>query len=562
MSEDEPLARAVVPTHAEIVGATEGYLRERFASTTGRVGPALRTSLLPRLMGGAIGFAIEQTERPSADRFFVSLPANDSPATTAWAALLDAPSPQRDREETATNVLFAALRVRDHIMNDWPPDLDRGEPLDSRVYTSFFGRCLVPDRGVRYAVRDSDGKHVVVFVRGKAFRVEVTHDGKVLPRAAILASLRRCVALAETETLAPGMATAGASAEFSLLYRRLCAGQVNLTSLRAISEALLVLCLDDDEPESDERLGFAAHAGAPHNRWYMHALQLVVFRNCKVAVVGSFDAGLEGQPAIRVLGQVAAAWNDFDKPISPTNASGPVMPLRWSLPPGALDDAAAHCSKAFRYSPENLLRVDFGRTSAASLGLTPGFGFHLLLQAALIDHFGRMPEGAILQLVSRRHLEDTPLATQRVESPASIAFARALLAGEQGPTLRARAQEAQAAYNLSVHETKNVCNRSDVFGTASERLLETHWRRPMRWLLRFVPEPRELFRLSLLSLRPGIRLIGRFGVHAGTPTSVWGHPLLGDDDMRLVLVPGRRAVVPPAPLRSSLQRVARLWHRG
>lgn len=496
--------------------------------------------------------------RPKPGEFYRVVAPSLPLLTTSWALVVHPPRPALDREVAAVGFVFAALQIRQRIsQGDWAPDYDQGEPLDGRTYHNIFSRCLVPDLAGRFVLRDSETKFIVVLVQGRAFRVDLTQQGKLVTRASLLEALRSCVAQAPSTPPAPCLLTAPASGLLQRVYPQLCASQTNLASLRTVSEALLVLCLDDAEPTSDEDTAFLLHAGTPHNRWYPFGVQLVVFRNGEAGVVGNFLAGLEGQPSGRVMSETVLAWAARPD-VTPTPNAVParVRPLLWEhIEPDDLAEARSYCDRFYRQSPENAPFLDFLPSDAARLGLDTRRAFLLVLQAALADEFGDLPPGDIYQMVALRHLEDKTYSHQSLVTPGSRAFAVALARGASRAELRAKLAQATHDYSSSLLTTRSFWNHDQLLHEFVDRLNSSPWRRPVGALLSHLPVPRELLRLSLLRLPPGLRLYGRFGVPSNTPSSVWAHPIFQDQGVRLVCSVGVQAVLSPPRLALHFGRV-------
>jgi hypothetical protein len=547
-----PLQASLPSSAAELQGALEGYLRERLGPLD-RLPPWLRRSL-PPLSARLLGSVLRRPRSPSGPFYLPTDPGEIFP-TASWTTLLPPPPVPLPREEAAAALAFAVLRIRQRVADgSWAQDMDNGDPLEHSVYANFFSRALVPDAPHRFLLRDSESRFIVALVQGRAFRVELHRQGASLSRAALAGALRRCVELAPQTPPAPTLLSAAPCGFLADAYRRLCTDQRNLSSLRTLSEAVFVICLDDGNPTSDEETAFLLHAGNPENRWYLHGLQLVAFPSGITGVVGSFETGLEGQPAIRVVGELAAAMTSAQPP---TPLAGPlprVTPLLWRVDPRDLAPARASCDARFRRAPEHILRLGFRREDASALRIPVNCAFHLILQAALIDELGDLPRGEILQQVSLRHIEGKRLALQPVVTPETRAFGLALRAGAAPAVLLRAAQDAGNTYRELVDDAKKDCTHESLLREAIS-LVPPRLQGPLGHALGAIPQPPELFRLSLLPKPPTIPLLGRFGVHSRVPTSIWAHPLFTPEGTIMVCAPGREAVVNLERLSHHFERV-------
>jgi carnitine O-acetyltransferase len=481
-------------------------------------------------------------------------PADNFPSL-AWTMVLD-PSPTPfSREEAAATLAFAMLRVRRQISEGtWEQDTDAHGPLERDSYANFFSRALVPDSSQRLILRDSETQHIGVLVQGRAFQIDLATPGGKLTRGSLAAALRQCVALASLTPPAPGIVTATQYGVMADAYRILCTDSQNFSSLRALSEAIFVICLDEQSPDSDEEAAFQLHAGNPSNRWYLQAIQLVAFQGGRLGVVGNFAAGLQGQPALRVVRELAASVLAASPVPASTGAPLKVNPLGWQLPPGFLDPLREDVGSRLRRAPERILRLSFNRKDAALLGLPMSAAFHLVLLAALVEeHQGRLP-GMVLQLVSLRHLEGEGLQQQRVDSPDTLALGEALRAGLPAAALRQAARRGGQAYRAQLADIKNLISPEQLF-QQSLRRSPPLLRQALSSVLRRFPEPPELFRLSILPRPPGISLLGRFGVPSLVPTSIWAHPLFEDERTSMVCAPGARSIVDPLRFQTHFERV-------
>lgn len=552
-SEDTDLRIPLPSTRAEIDGAIEGEVRERLARAPTK---AWLASVVTRRV-------LQLVPDSGPGGHYTRAGASGGPLLdTSWACLLESLPTPLDREIAATGLVFAALRARQQIVGGtWAPDEENGEPLDNGAYDRFFGFSVAPDTRKSLAIRQAYSRHIIVAVAGRFFRVEMVVRGKAIARAALLAALRGCVAQANRTPCGLGGLSAAGAADLYEGYRELCAVQDNLSSLRMLADSILVLCLDDTSPDSDVDVGYELQSGRHDNRWHLHATQLVVFRNSRAGIVGNTAIGLFGQPALRLASAIAAEWPVLCKFKGTDAGPAPIFPLLWQVRSSRRRSVEQFCESLYEKSPDNILSLPFSSRDAQALGIGKNTAFFLLLHAAFAEHLDGSPPGAVFQLVSERHLQGGSVGDNRVTRPSMLEFAGMLRASARPEQLRRVAQQAEVDYRRGVFDAKmRHTQRYILHDEANQRL-------PRRWFslvsrgLTAMRAERELLRVSQLTLPPGVRLIGRFGVRAGVPTSIWGHPFFRPDSTLFVATQGTQAPLSRAEFRARFTEKTELLRR-
>ncbi|MGH3670882.1 MAG: choline/carnitine O-acyltransferase, partial [Pseudonocardiaceae bacterium] len=224
-----------------------------------------------------------------------------------------------------------------------PPAVQRGRALSMEQDKYLFSSTRIPG-----AVQDSartpysDGwpgpsreRHIVVFVRGTMFRLDVIGPNGRPHTVDELAGGLRAVMAAGASPAAPGTSvghlTTKARAEWAASRQALLECHPgNADLLDTVETALFCLCLEDSTPRDAQAASDQLLHGDSGNRWFDKALSLIVFpdgtaglngEHCKLdgtTIVRFIDAILDspaqersGRSAAEPLGTPAFARLDF-----------------------------------------------------------------------------------------------------------------------------------------------------------------------------------------------------------------------------------------------------------
>jgi carnitine O-acetyltransferase len=182
----------------------------------------------------------------------------------------------------------------------------------------------------------------------------------------------------------------------------------NRKSLRAIEDALFVLCLDDGSANPPSSLGKAALFGHPsrgpgHNRWFDKTISFIVENNGRASVMGEHSP-VDGVPVdyflyfVLKVSVVQATGSATDTPwltcaVAPQITSPSVHHLTWATDvdvDGFLDQAQASANASSKKVLfHNLLFEDFGNDAMRKAAKLPLDSlYHMVMQLTFYRLYG------------------------------------------------------------------------------------------------------------------------------------------------------------------------------
>ncbi|KAL7643720.1 UNVERIFIED_CONTAM: hypothetical protein RMT77_005726 [Armadillidium vulgare] len=165
-------------------------------------------------------------------------------------------------------------------------------PLCSSQYERTFNTTRIPGKETDKVVHFSDSTHIVVYSRGKYYRVPCYYKGQLLnPK-----ELQRQFEFIVNEKSNPddceaklGALTAGDRSSWAEARCQYFRSGVNKTSLETIEKAAFVLILEDDDYDYDakdasqlDRFGHAMLHGKGYDRWYDKSFNIIVMKNGRI----------------------------------------------------------------------------------------------------------------------------------------------------------------------------------------------------------------------------------------------------------------------------------------
>eukprot|EP00816_Leptocylindrus_hargravesii_P006550 CAMPEP_0196805826 /NCGR_PEP_ID=MMETSP1362-20130617/5650_1 /TAXON_ID=163516 /ORGANISM="Leptocylindrus danicus, Strain CCMP1856" /LENGTH=689 /DNA_ID=CAMNT_0042178975 /DNA_START=200 /DNA_END=2269 /DNA_ORIENTATION=+ len=228
--------------------------------------------------------------------------------------------------------LVACAEIRKEVCSGSMPHeaIGRKEPrtpLCSVAFKYMFHACRIPKlEQDAYRIYDpSVYTHCIVARKGRFFKVAFIDDvtQEALPLSVIEDQLQQCVQIADADddnantnnhnnNLQLGWLTSGnrddwAHAREALL---LAGGDKLQSALEVLESGAILLCLDDEEPESRRQCGNVFwHGGGQNNRtggnrWFDKSVQIFVTNNGKLGLMGEHSM-MDGMPMIRLADRVA-----------------------------------------------------------------------------------------------------------------------------------------------------------------------------------------------------------------------------------------------------------------
>ncbi|MGD9482639.1 choline/carnitine O-acyltransferase [Streptomyces sp. TRM70308] len=336
-----------------------------------------------------------------------------------------------------TGALHLKLRLDRELL---PPTVRRGVPESMHQYRYLFSTTRIPGTEqdtVRAPHTDawpgpSDARHIVVFHRGAAFRVDVLGpDGVPHSLEDLEAGLRHVTeAAAEPETAPVGHLTTLARAEWAAARAALLARHPrNAATLDDVETALFCLSLEDFAPADTQAACDELLHGDRGNRWFDKALSLVVFADGR-AGVNVEHCELDGTTVLGFVDELLGAPADAQSRACGARTQGPPAAARLTF---ELDDdlraRVADAAESFAaYGAHTATRAlsfpDFGSSTAKALGVSPDAFVQCAYQLAHQRAKGRL--GATYESIATRQYRRGRTEAMRVVTPEMVAFAEAM----------------------------------------------------------------------------------------------------------------------------------------
>lgn len=413
------------------------------------------------------------------DRFWPSryLGRRDRIALNAnFFFLFQEPEEPQDQIERAAGLIASAVHYK--VLLDAeaiPPVVQRGVPMSMEQNKFLFSTTRIPGQfqdACRHPYSDewpgpSRFRHVVVFFRGNAFRMDViAPDGSPHSLDDLADGLEAVVKAGATRAPADtsiGRLTTKARAEWAASRRRLLAlHPANRQALETIETALFCVCLDDLTPTDTLDACDQLLHGDAGNRWFDKAVSLIVFRD-GTAGINVEHCGLDGTTILYLVDFMLGGGTAQEH----AEAAGAVSQGLPALDPVevVLDDELradvraagdAFADYAAATATTRVTFPGFGSDRAKQLRMSPDAFVHMAYQLAHRRTKGLT--GATYESIATRQFRNGRTEAMRVVTPEVVRFVEAMddpTAG--GP---ARVAALRAAADAHVARSK-ACQRGD-----------------------------------------------------------------------------------------------------
>jgi carnitine O-acetyltransferase len=323
-----------------------------------------------------------------------------------------------------------------------PPAVHRGRALSMEQNRFLFSTTRIP--GLRQdTVRapysnewpgPSQERHIVVFFRGKAFRLDVVGPrGHPYTAAELKAALQALIADGAgkfASATSVGHLTTKARAEWAESRRALldCHPR-NLRMLDAVETALFCLCLDEAAPGTFEEACEQLLHGDSGNRWFDKAVSLIVFPD-GTAGLNVEHSCLDGMTVADFVDELLGRSAEEHSRESGGRSQG--MPaleaiefeLDAELQADAQAAAASFAAQAADTATSIVVLDDFGRDQAKELRISPDAFMQMAFQLA--HNRARGLVGATYESIATRHYRNGRTEAMRVVTPETVLFVAAM----------------------------------------------------------------------------------------------------------------------------------------
>jgi carnitine O-acetyltransferase len=323
-----------------------------------------------------------------------------------------------------------------------PPVVQHGGALSMEQNKLLFSATRIPGL-VQDTVRapysedwpgPSRERHIVVFSRGRMFRLEVIGTlGRPYTVDQLAAGFRAVLAHGATEDVpraSVGHLTTKPRAEWARSRRALLDLDArNTVMLDVVETALFCLCLEEGAPrDALEACELLLH-GDSGNRWFDKALSLIVFADG----TGGLQVEHSGLDGTTIVSFVDALQGFSTKSNSRLSAAGfqgepAVEAIEFELDADLQADvdvaAASFAAAAANTATVVLSFEDFGADRAKELGVSPDAFAQMAFQLAHARARGFV--GATYESISTRHFHHGRTEAMRVVTPEVVRFVDAM----------------------------------------------------------------------------------------------------------------------------------------
>jgi carnitine O-acetyltransferase len=300
----------------------------------------------------------------------------------------------------------------------------------------------------------STARHVVVFFRGNAFRMDVvTEDGRPHDLDDLADGLREVMKAGQVPAdISAGHLTTKARAEWAASRGQLLADPTNAAALETIETALFCLALEDFAPDGTLAICDALLYGNPENRWFDKAVSLIVYADGR-AGINIEHCGLDGTTILLfvdfLLGSTAAEHAERAGAVSAGRPA--VSPVEFALDEQQRAEVRA-AAESFTDFCENTASTvlsfpDFGANRAKELGMSPDGFVQMAYQLA--HHRAKGLIGATYESIATRQFRGGRTEAMRVVTPEVLRFVEVMDDPASDRSVRADAFRAAAAKHVA-----------------------------------------------------------------------------------------------------------------
>jgi carnitine O-acetyltransferase len=399
----------------------------------------------PVLQAALESYAAAPTTYSWLDAFWESryLGRRDRTALNANFFFLFAASTDPAEQEQAGRAAGLILGALDHKhrvdTRTLPPATRRGAPTTMEQHKFLFSATRIPgdeQDTARTPYTDawpgpSRQRHVVVFLRGHAFRLDVLGpDGTPHTAAELAAALRALRARVDEPGPGVGALTTKARAAWAASRRALRDEHPdNAAALETIETALFCVSLEDGAPVDDRARGKELLAGDSANRWFDKAVTFVVFAD-GAAGINTEHCRLDGTTVLALVdgmaseGTAAHAERIGARAQHTPAATEVPFVLTAERAADVRDAAADFTALADSVATQLVVFTEHGSDRAKELGVSPDAFAQLTYQVA--HRRARGFVGATYESIATLQFHHGRTEAMRVVTPEILAFTAAM----------------------------------------------------------------------------------------------------------------------------------------
>ncbi|GLZ44020.1 carnitine O-acetyltransferase [Actinomycetospora sp. NBRC 106375] len=368
---------------------------------------------------------------------------------------------EHDQAARAAALVLGALEHKHQVDSGaLPPATRKGAPMTMEQHRYLFSSTRIPGDEQDTARTPyteqwpgpSRARHVLVFVRGHAFRLDVLGPDGTAHTATEIAEGLRAVQEQAGSQPGPGVGrlTTKARAEWAA-SRRALLDEGNEAALDDVETALFAVALEDVAPDDDRARGAQLLGGDSTNRWFDKSLTFVVFAD-GAAGINTEHCRLDGTTVLALVDGVLGASTDEHAERLGARAQG--VPAPSELPFVVTDERAADiraagedfAAYAGSIATQLVLFDDLGSDRIKKLGASPDAFVQMAYQLAHVRAKGFV--GATYESIATLQFHHGRTEAMRVVTPEILAFTAAMDDPGADDAARREAFEAAAAAHV------------------------------------------------------------------------------------------------------------------
>ena len=370
---------------------------------------------------------------------------------------------ERDRARRAAALILGALDHQRQVDSGaLPPARRRGDPMTMEQHKYLFSATRIPgdeQDTARTPYTDewpgpSHERHVVVFHRGHAFRLDVLGpEGVAHTAGEIAGALRGLLAATGDDGPGVGALTTKARAAWAASRRALRdEAPANAAALEEIETALFCVSLSDAAPADDLARGRELLAGDAADRWFDKAVTFVVFAD-GAAGINTEHCRLDGTTVLSLVDGVLDETTEGHAERLGARAHGEpaATELRFELTDERAADvreaAADFAAFADAVATRQVVFDEHGSDRAKALGVSPDAFAQLAYQLAHRRAKGFV--GATYESIATLQFHHGRTEAMRVVTPEILAFTAAMDDPTSDDEARRAAFDAAAAAHVA-----------------------------------------------------------------------------------------------------------------
>ncbi|MGI5499231.1 choline/carnitine O-acyltransferase [Lentzea sp. CA-135723] len=330
------------------------------------------------------------------------------------------------QEQRAAALISAAVAYKVKLDAEAiPPVVLRGEP-QSMVQNKFlFSATRIPheQQDTARTTFPSDARHVVVFFRGNAFKMDVFGPDGVPHDLGDLTGGLQAIMKADRAEHSAGPLTTKARAAWAHSREALLVD--NARALETIETALFCVALEDFAPADTLAACDQLLHGDSTNRWFDKAVTFIVFADGR-AGINVEHCELDGTTILAFTDAMLSVPTDEHLRASGAASQGvpSVEPVEFVLSDELREDTEAAAASFAQYGADTatvtLSFEDFGKQRAKELKISPDAFVQMAYQLAHQRSKGL--QGATYESIGTRQFQNGRTEAMRVVTPEAVKF--------------------------------------------------------------------------------------------------------------------------------------------